>query len=254
MIVLLIFPFLLLNAQTDTERAAAAFRQQEAQQYTEAISTYEGLLTAGYGSADIHFNLAMAYYDQQQLGKAILHLEKAYRIKPYDEAVSKNLELLRNEQEDGILPLPTFFLKDWWNTLGARLSPDVWGGLSLLLLFIGCFLLGTRVWYKQKADSPAWYTNRKKQWPLLGASALVLAILFVLLANTRKTALNRMDEGIITTPTAGLYVAPDESTEVTLEIHEGLHARIVDEFEGWLKITLSDGQEGWTKSGVVERI
>lgn len=254
LVLLLIFPFLFLSAQTAEERAEAAFHQQEAQRYDEAISAYESLITEGYSSADIHFNMAMAYYSQQQLGKALLHLEKAHRIKPYDKAVSKNLELLRNEQEDGLLPLPTFFLKNWWNNLAARLSPDSWGILALILILLGCLALAARTIYKKQENPPSWYTQRKKQWLPMGWLSLTLAVLFVLLANSRKAELNRTDEGVVTAATVKLYVAPDETTEVALEVHEGLHTRIMDEFEGWTKVSLSDGQEGWAKKGMVEKI
>jgi tetratricopeptide (TPR) repeat protein len=254
LVVFLSFSFFNLWSQTPAERAEEAYHQQEAQRFTEAITVYESLLTEGYGSADIHFNLGMAYYGQQQLGKAILHLEKAYRIRPYDKAINKNLELLRNEQVDGLLPLPTFFLKSWWNKLGARMGPDTWAILALLLMTIGCAALAARSWYKRKDATPAWYTKWQKKLLPSAMFSIMLAIFFVLLAGSRQKELARTDQAVVTTPSVSLYVAPDEATEVTLEVHQGLRARVLDEFEGWIKLSLSDGREGWAKKGMVERV
>jgi tetratricopeptide (TPR) repeat protein len=254
LVLFLSLPFFNLWSQTPVERAEEAYHQQEAQHYTEAISTYESLLKEDYRSADIHFNLGMAYYGQQQLGKAILHLEKAYRIRPYDKKINKNLDLLRNEQADGLLPIPTFFLKSWWNKLGAFLSPDTWAILALLFITIGSLALATRSWFKRKDAPPAWYTNWQKRLLPLAAFSIAFAVLYVLLAGSRQQELTRTDQAVVTAPTVSLYVAPDETTEVALEVHQGLRAQIRDEFDGWIKLSLSDGREGWAKKGTVERV
>lgn len=257
----LFFSFLFLLAsstswsQTASERAEAAFLLQEAADYPAAISAYQALLSEGYGSADLHFNLGMAHHAQQQLGKAILQLEKAYRLRPYDKQISKNLALLRNEQVDGLLPIPTFFLFDWWQKVGARFSPNTWGILALLLVFLAAGVLAIRSWYTTQESAPSWYTRWQKRLLPLAALGILLAVFCILLANSRKKELLRQDQAVITSPLkVALHVAPGEDTEVSMEVTQGLKARVLDEFEGWMKLSLSDGREGWVKLEAVERI
>lgn len=238
--------------QSAEERAQAAFQQLDAQRYPQAISAYEQLLQEGYSSAGLHYNLGLAYYRTEKLGPAILQMEKAQKLAPYDKEVRKNLDLLRNEQEDGLLPLPTFFLYDWWHRIAARLQPDTWSVLAIFFTFIGVALLMSWSWFRNGAGTPAWYpTQRATQLPFYSATLILLAILFIFFANSRTTALAREDQAVILPKTVAVHIAPGDDTEVDFQLHEGLRVQLLDDFEGWRKIELVDGRTGWVLKDAV---
>ncbi|MEM1216021.1 MAG: SH3 domain-containing protein [Bacteroidota bacterium] len=251
---LLFFGLQLGYPQTPAERAQRAYQQQVAKDYATAIAAYESLLTDGYTSADLHLNLGLAYYRNDQLGPAIWQLEKARKLRPYDAEIDKNLQLIRNEQEDGLLPLPAFFLRAWWQSLAARLSVNAWGILALLLLFSGVGALGARLWYRRQTAPPAWWSAWQSRLLPLGLATLLLAFCFAGLAGTRQQVLNTQHYGVVLPAQVTLRVAPDQAADATFEVHTGLHARLLDEFENWVKIGLVDGREGWLPSEAVGKI
>ncbi len=236
---LLLFGTQLLVAQTTAERLEQAYQAQTALQYDQAIQEYEKLMEEGFYAADLYFNAAMAYYGKEDLGNTILYLEKANRLAPYDMEISKNLELIRNEQEDALLPLPTFFLKAWWDAFAARLSPNAWGLMAILCSLVATLLLG--FWTLKKM-------NQWRKFQLLGMTAfLLLAITFFFLGNSRANTLAIDNEAVILSPSLDLYIAPGEDADIDSTIHAGLKVDVLDQFEGWMKIRLVDGREGWVK-------
>ncbi|MEZ4988655.1 MAG: hypothetical protein R2795_27150 [Saprospiraceae bacterium] len=102
-------PFVLLSAQG--EAALEAYKLLEKKKYQQAAQSYEAMLDKGMVSADLHANVAWAYYHMDSLGRAILHLEKAVRLQPGHKQATQNLVLMRNEQADGLPPVPVFSSK-----------------------------------------------------------------------------------------------------------------------------------------------
>ncbi|MEL6656505.1 MAG: SH3 domain-containing protein [Bacteroidota bacterium] len=254
---LALFGFLfgtLTLAQSAEEVVEQANQQLGAQRYEQAIASYESLISQGYSSASLHFNLGMAHYHAAALGPAILHLEKARKLAPYDGKIEKNLELIRNEQKDGLLPLPTFFLYDWWHNIAARLRPDAWAVLAVIFMILGA--LGVASWfrYRKAANAPAWFARWRRRLLLTAPILLVFALLFVLFATTRTTALAKKDQAVLLRAEVIVYATPDEKSNQDITLHEGLRVRLLDTYEGWKKIELVDGRSGWVKSDQLAEI
>lgn len=243
-----------LSAQDAAEVAREAVKQQDAQRYEQAIAGYQSLLAQGYSSADLHYNIGLAYYQSEDLGRAILHLEKAFKLAPYDGKIEKNLELIRNEQVDGLLPFPTFFLYDWWHKVAARLHPDIWAFLAISLALLGA--AGLIVWYRfrKTEHAPGWYPKWRRRLLIGSPISLLFALLFVLFASSRSQALARTDQAVLISPEISLYAAPNQESNIDLTLHEGLRVIILDEYEGWRKVELVDGRSGWVQRGTLESI
>ena len=64
---LLLVSFLGLTAQSAENLARDAAKQQDAKRYEQAIASYESLITQGYSSSDLHYNLGLAYYQNSEL-------------------------------------------------------------------------------------------------------------------------------------------------------------------------------------------
>ena len=254
---LALFGFLLGTvalAQSAEEVAHQGNQQLGAQRYEQAIASYESLLAQGYSSASLHYNLGMAHYHASALGAAILHLEKAYKLAPYDGQIEKNLELIRNEQKDGLLPLPTFFLYNWWHNIAARLQPDAWAVLAVVFIILGALGLAGWFRYRKAANAPTWFTRWRRRLLIAAPILLVLSLLFVLFATTRTAALASKNQAVLLSPEVVVYATPDENSDQGLTLHEGLRVRLLDTYEGWRKIELVDGRSGWVKSDQLAEI
>src|SRR5690606_7490982 len=69
-----------------------ALQAYEAKEYSTAIDLWKKALEIAPNNADIHYNLANAYYQNRQAGWSIYHYEKALKINPDFKEAQVNLE------------------------------------------------------------------------------------------------------------------------------------------------------------------
>lgn len=225
------------------EEANAAYANKN---YQRAVENYEKILSEDYTSYVLHYNLGNAYFRTQELGKAILHYEKARQLAPGDKEIRHNLEVAYALQQDAMEPLPAFFLSKWWYGLRAQMSTNGWTLLALLLLWAGAagFLL--------------WLLGRKRQQRkrgfMLGVIAAVLCVLPFALAVSRNHYDQHSREAILMAKEAALHFAPDTDSQVVLTIHEGLKLDLQDRILDWYKVRLPNGEIGWLPVESVEEI
>ncbi len=208
----------------------------EAKDYPSAVAALESLVAAGYGSADVQYNLGLAYYRGGDLGHARLAWERGLKQRPHHSDLRHNLSVLLRDHPDGIQPLPVFFLSAWWLSVAGLLSPLVWTLLGLVLLWGGAAALA--VYYLGK-------TSRRKS--IIGPAVLVMALSLLpfLLALTRKEALENESRVVVLPGQAILHAAPDANSTEQATLHGGWKARLLDERDSWRKVRLEDGQEGY---------
>jgi tetratricopeptide (TPR) repeat protein len=247
------WPFLILSLLIATatfsqnnqlmEAANAAYTNKN---YETAIQHYEQLLSEGYHSEVIHYNLGNAYYRTQKLGRAILHYEKALQFAPTDEDILHNLKVANAQQVDEIEDIPAFFLGQWWKGLRSRLSTGAWTGIALFLLWGSA--AGFILWLMAKQR------DQRKRGFLVGVILLVLCTLPFLLAIDRNRYDRHSGEAILTAEETQLHFAPDTDSEVVHIIHEGLKVDLQDKISNWYKVRLPNGEVGWLPEEVVEEI
>ena len=119
--VILLLPMQIgLVAQTPQilfDKANSLYQQQE---FDKAIEFYQEILSQGYESAEIHYNLGNCYYRLNNLGRAILSYEKALLLEPNDSDIQYNLDLANLRVIDRVSLPPRFFLFEWWDYLLGR--------------------------------------------------------------------------------------------------------------------------------------
>ncbi len=225
------------------EEANEAFRKR---QYAEAIEGYEALLGEGYYSEALHYNLGNSYYRHGQLGKAILHYERARLLAPGDSDIRHNLAVARAALQDELAPLPEFFLYRWWDALRQLLSPAGWSLIGLLLLWAGAAGLG--LWRLGRL-------RRHRKWGFVaGLSLLLLSVLPFALASSRQNQLLDSGLAVILSEETTLRSAPDALSQDMLPLHEGTTVELLDRIGDWYKVRLPNGEEGWLPMTDVEEV
>ena len=63
--------------------------------------------------------------------------------------------------------------------------------------------------------------------------------------------LNRQDLGVLITQQAVMRSGPANTESENFTIHEGVRCRILDETDGWYRITLANGYNGWVPRAAV---
>lgn len=215
--------------------------------YRAAIESYEAVLEAGFRGAGLEYNLGNAYFKAGELGRAILHWERALELSPGDPDTRANLELARALTVDAVEPLPRFWLTafvSWW----IRLLPRAWliglVALGWIALTGGIVLriLGRASW---TAGAGRWTSY---------AGVLMLVLLGPSLV-VRETGAGAPERAVVLADAVPVRSAPAAEDDLTLfEIHEGTRVRIDQRAVGWLEIVLDDGKVGWVPEDAVETI
>lgn len=200
----------------------------------DAIQLYEGLVSNGFGTADLHYNLGTAYLQEGTWVNARIHLERAKYLAPLNEDVETNLDFVRDKIGDyyAFPKYPLVGVVESLRTFLGRFAIP----LSFLLIFIALFSL---LILHQRQATPI------TRWALLGMGALLVGILPLLLAHT---ALERQQANmIIATTTGGLSEIPEDGGVIKEEIAAGIKLHIEEDYGTWLRVTTASGAEGWFK-------
>lgn len=247
----LLFPFLFCSfCLAQTPQNAAAFRNGNAaytqKNYAEAIANYGKINTETLKSAELHYNLANAYAQNKQTGKAILNYERALRLAPSDADAAQNRSIVQTWRKDDIEPLQPFFLIRWALAVRNALGSNAWTGVGLAMLFAmsgGAFFL-------LFGNTP----KRKKQGFAVAIAAFLLS--FVPFWCAYANMLSQQNSGfcIVQTPEIVLRNAPDAESSDIMTLHEGTRVERLDQINDWIKVELPNSEQGWLPENAVEEI
>jgi len=243
LIAFLFFSFSILAQDTNTffEQAAKSYEQKE---YTEALDHYKEIHSLGLYSSDLYYNMANCYYKLQQNAEAVLYYEKALKLNPSDEDAVFNLKLIQLQLVDKLAQVPQPFYKKWVGGLKKMLTIDQWAKLGLICLFIFCGFFITFLFTKTH--------NLKKRSFGISIYALFVALFSLSLAYYSHKTLKT--EAVLMEANTYIKSAPSTQSEDMFILHEGTKVQVLEIFNDWTKIKLSDGMIGWLESKTVEEI
>ena len=218
----------------------------QAQDYQAAIEVYEGLLKDGKRSADLHYNLANAYYRNRELANAILHYEKALKLEPSMEDAQHNLEFTNAKTVDKIENPPKIFFYRWWDSLIHTFSSKDWAQISILFVALFAISIGL-YFFMAKA-------NLKKLSFYLALSFFILFLLSWLFAAQNQKLMEESDYAIIMSPTININSSPSEGSSKLFVLHEGTKVKLEGESGTWREVSLPNGNKGWVRISALGEI
>lgn len=214
--------------------------------FEEAITIYKKIVSTGYHSAGLYYNLGNAYYRSNNIPAAILNYERASLLAPGDEDISFNLELARTHVRDRIETLPRFFLNRWWTEVRDLLSAERWAVLSVvsfivtLIMLAGFFISST--------------VGIKKLFFWFSICLFIISVLGFVLGLDQRNNLRDHETAIIFSPVVSVKSSPDINSSDLFVIHEGTKVWVNDSIGDWLSVKLSDGNTGWVQKETLEMI
>jgi len=210
--------------------------------YAEAIINYEKILVAEKTSADLHYNLGCAYFNEEYYGQAILHFEKAHQLSPRDEDIQHNLDyskLFIKDKFDLPQPMP---LVAWFMAARSALSLDEIKKLEMILFAL--LIL----------SSVAFLLTRHSQINRIMAAIVLFSLALLLISGgwlwDRTRALDQK-HGVVLVEEVSVTSAPTSGSSTLFVIHEGTSGEILDATDAWYKIRLADGKTGWVNNEVL---
>ena len=210
--------------------------------YQNAIESYLMIIENGYHSPEVYYNLGNANYKIGNVAEANFYFEKAKMLSPNDKMIINNLEFAKNMTMDSIETLPQTQINLFFNDILAFMTTDNWSILTLLTLWIVCILFLIYSFSKSIFIKRIFFSS--------GIVSFLIFIFFIYITISKHRQEN-IKKGIIFSKEIGVWTEPNQRTEVLFFLHEGTKFQITDELEGWSKILISNGSEGWIQSNSI---
>ena len=213
------------------------------------IAALDSLAATGAVSPGLYQALGNAHYRNGDYGKAVLNYERGLRLQPGNKELTNNLRFVRGEAGINRLELPDFFLARWWRAVGAALGANTLFWLAMVFWWLA--VAGAVLWFLRRKQM-----DEKRRFALLPAAvvSLVVAAIFFSMGNSRNAWLENDREAVLTAKIADLRVAPGPEATLEKSLTQGLKLRLLDEFDGYVKVALDDGKQGWLPAETVEGI
>ena len=131
-----------------------------------------------------------------------------------------------------------------WETLffwHYRLSPAELAVLAVILSLTFWGLALIRL-YRRRSEVLSW---------------VLITVLVVLLGTLGSLITHRYlspTVAVVVPLEIDAFTAPDTESVVRFKLHAGTELQIRDDREGWVRIALPDGQQGWIETSWIERV
>ena len=226
-----------VNAQNIDSFYQEGNRLYQEGNYQGSLDHYNAILETGVESGELNYNIGNAYYKLNEIGKAMLHYERARRSIPDNEDLLHNIALTTLMLTDKITPLSDVFYVRYWNAFRGMFGVTIWK-----MIFI-------TAWYWAAAQGMLMLFLRQYQVRRLLKTGLILSVLVIAAVATVLLSNSIVDKpgtrGVVMMPETSAYSAPIENGTQVFLIHEGTKVNITRTLGEWLEIRLADGKVGW---------
>lgn len=242
-----VFIFLLLTqvfwAQNGFDKGNELYRKGD---FQGAADAYESVLKSKKESAELYFNLGNAYYKLNRVAPAIYNYEKALLLNPNDKEISNNLKFAHKLQIDDVKETPKVGFRKMIEDFTSQVHYNTWaklavaGAFLVLLLFVGYYFSGT--------------TLAKRVFFVSMFTALLFIALSVFAAIFEKSTYNMERPAIVFAPIASVKSEPQKDAQDAFIVHEGTKVYVLESLDGWKKVELLDGNQGWIEQSAIKEL
>ncbi len=234
------------SAQSNDQLVSEANKAYTDGKYKHAIELYEKILSNGYESYELYYNLGNSQFKMNNYPGAIYYYEKALELNPGDENTEFNLKIANSKIIDKIEEVPIPFYKKWIIESGNFLTVDSWAiviiisfiiFLSLIIIYL--IAIPTRV-------------RKLAFWS--AAMVLLFFFSFNFLAYQQYGRVKNSFEAIVFDPSVNVKSSPDEKSTDIFVIHDGTKVKIRDRIGDWVEIYIANGSIGWVKASAIKEI
>ena len=228
---------------------AAAPSAQDLPPGEAQLAEWDTLVARGEVSPELFLALGNAYYEEGQYGPAVLSFQRGLRLAPGNKDLQNNLRFVRLEANVEELEVPDAAVVRWWRQLGAFL-----GATTTYVLAMICWWLavgGAVYWFLRRQQM-----DERRRFALLPSAGafLFLAGLFFLLGSSRNAYLTEDRAAVLIDRVADLRVAPGSDATLDRTLTHGHDLRLLDERGAYVKVSLTDGGQGWLPAKAVEKV
>ena len=96
--------------------------------------------------------------------------------------------------------------------------------------------------------------TRRKQGFFVGIALVIFSALLLLFSWSNYLHMYKHNSGVVMKKEAVLNIAPDPDAQLVLNLHEGTTFTKIDELGEWIKIRLTNGNEGWISLSSIQML
>jgi SH3-like domain-containing protein len=202
--------------------------------YPAAIAAFETLVRTRGWSAPLLYDLANAYAQEGNVGRAVLSYERARLLAPRDSDIAANLALIRTTAG---LPLPA---RPWYRAFARLLSSLAWSVLAAggLLLAAVAFAAARRL-----------RSRRFAYVAVVAALAGVMCVAAVAILDRELDA-----AVVVAHKSAPLRLSPFDTAAVEATVGEGEEVAVIGRHGDFVRVRDGQGRAGWVQSSAVQLI
>lgn len=205
--------------------------------YSEAIDKYETILDSNEHSAELYFNLANSHYKLNNIAPSVYYFEKAKQLNPNDKDIENNLAFAQNMTVDAIDKVPEVGFSRVFNNLVNTFSANTWAKIAIsgVLVFVILFLL----YHFTSA------TSQKRMAFVISVLGLFVAGFSLIIAFQKSSLEKKNNPAIVFAQESRIKADPNKTSEEVFRLHEGTKVQVLESYENWYKIEISDKTTGW---------
>ncbi|UJH66016.1 SH3 domain-containing protein [Allomuricauda sp. SCSIO 65647] len=224
------------NAQSDQlfSQANDAYNSGE---YQKAIELYEEIIADGLHSSELYFNLGNAHYKLNEIGPSIYYYEKALLLNPSDGEIKNNLVYAQNMRLDAIEKMPKTAMAKIYEGVIGLFSFDQWAAMAVISAMI--FVLAYLFYYFMRS------ALKKRIAFISSMVSMFLAFWALIFSYLRHQEYKNDKPAIIFSEEVKITAEPNNRSQAVFILHEGTKVNVLDQYDGWSKIKIADGQTGW---------
>lgn len=216
------------------DRATDAYAEGD---YKAAIEDYKAILDEGKVSPEVYYNLANSYYKSEQLAPSIFYYNKALQLAPQDREIRNNLLLAEEQTLDLIEETRKTGFKNFINNLISTYNFNTWAVIGIVFSFL-FMIFGAFYYFHSKV-------SLKRLFFTLSVVGLLGGILSVVFAYKQFEIQQNKRFAIVFAEESEVHAEPNFNSGTSFILHEGTKVKVLDNFNGYSKIEIADGQSGW---------
>lgn len=240
---ILIFTTQIFFAQNGFEKGNELYQKGK---YDLAVKAYESVLAENKQSAELYFNLGNSYYKLNEIAPAIYNYEKALVLDPNNKEAINNIRFAQKRTIDEIKVIPKVGFAKLIRDFTGNYAYDTWAWITIgfatlfLLFFVGYY-------FSQRGTV--------KRIFFFGMFVIILLILIsISSAIFERDHFKNERPAIVFAESAEVKSEPQKASTAIFVLHEGTKVFVEETLEGWKKIQLTDGTEGWIDAAAIKEV
>lgn len=230
----------IVSGQSNQQRFVEANTLYNDAKYADAIDMYQSILDSGVQSSELYFNLGNAHYKLNNIAPSIFYFEKALLLNPNDKEIKNNLAFAQNMTIDAIDKVPEVGFSRIIKNIVNLYSADTWSKIAIagVFIFVIIFLL-----YRF-----ARATTKKRIAFIISVLGLFISFFSIIMAFQKDDLDKKDNPAIVFAQESRVKSDPNKTSEELFRLHEGTKVQVLESYEDWYKIQLSDKTLGWIPS------